>query len=134
MISNKSPLKFFLIVFGLSIPFWIIDFMIEAKRTSSLNFSTIDIVTAFIPIIAGCILIYREEGKSGVYKLFKRIFDYSRITKKIWYVPIILLPFLMYLLIYMVIRVLGLSLPSEVHNSLLSGFDMAVIAGPLCEE
>ncbi len=120
MKSNKSPLKFFLIVFGISIPFWIIDLMIDAKRTSSLNFSIIDIVTAFIPIIAGCILIYQEEGFVGVGKLFRRIFDYSRITKKIWYVPIILLPFLIYLLIYLAIRVLGLPLPSEWHISFLS--------------
>jgi uncharacterized protein len=118
--ENRSPLKFFLIVFGLSIPLWIIDLMIDAKRTSLLNFSIIDIVTAFIPLIAGCILIYKEQGKSGVYKLFKRIFDYSRITKKIWYAPIVFLPFLMYLLIYTVIRVLGLSLPSEFHISFLS--------------
>jgi membrane protease YdiL (CAAX protease family) len=94
--------------------------MIDAKRTTSLNFSIIDIVTAFVPLIAGCILVYKEEGKSGVYNLFKRIFDYSRITKKIWYVPIIFLPALMYLLIYVVIRVLGLSLPGEVHISFLS--------------
>ncbi len=118
--ENRSPLKFFLIVFGLSIPLWIIDSMIDAKRTSLLNFSIIDIITAFIPLIAGCILIYKEEGKSGVYKLFKRIFDYSRITKKIWYMPIIFLPFLMYLLIYTVIYVLGLSLPNEFHISFLS--------------
>jgi uncharacterized protein len=118
--ENRSPLKFFLIVFGLSIPFWIIDLIINAKRTSLLNFSTIDIITAFIPLIAGCILIYKEESNSGVYKLFKRIFDYSRITKKIWYVPIIFLPFLMYLLIYTVIRILGLSLPIEFHISFLS--------------
>jgi uncharacterized protein len=117
---KRSPLKFFLIVFSISIPFWIIDLLINAKRTSLLNFSIIDFITAFIPIIAGCILIYKEEGKSGVYKLFKRIFDYSRITKKIWYVPIILLPILMYLLIYMVICVLGLSLPSGWHISFLS--------------
>jgi hypothetical protein len=32
--ENRSPLKFFLIVFGLSIPLWIIDLMIDAKRTS----------------------------------------------------------------------------------------------------
>jgi uncharacterized protein len=118
--ENRSPLKFFLIVFGLSIPFWIIDLMVDAKRTSLLNFSVIDIVTAFIPLIAGCILIYKEQGKSGVYKLLKRILDFSRITKKIWYLPIIFLPFLMYLLIYTVIRVLGLSLPSEFHISFLS--------------
>ena len=120
MNKNKSPLKFFLLVFGLSIPFWIIDFTINAKRTSSLNFSIIDIVTAFIPIIAGCILIYKEEGKSGVYKLLKRIFDFARITKKIWYVPMILLPFFIYSLIYLAIRVLGLPLPSEFHISFIS--------------
>ena len=74
--ENRSPLNFFLIVFGLSIPLWIIDLIIDAKRTSFLNFSIIDIITAFIPLIAGCILIYKEEGKSGVYKLFKRILDY----------------------------------------------------------
>jgi uncharacterized protein len=112
---KRSPLKFFLIVFSISIPFWIIDLLINAKRTSLLNFSIIDFITAFIPIIAGCILIYKEEGKSGVCKLFKRIFDYSRITKKIWYVPIIFLP-----LIYMVICVLGLSLPNGWHISFLS--------------
>jgi uncharacterized protein len=119
-LEKRSPLKFFLIVFCLSIPLWIIDLIINAKRTSLLNFSAIDIITAFIPLIAGCILIYKEEGKSGVYELFKRIFDYSRITKKIWYVPIIFLPFLMYLLIYTVIRILGLSLPIEFHISFLS--------------
>ena len=94
--------------------------MIDAKRTSSLNFSIIDIVTAFIPIIAAAILVHKEEGFFGVGELFKRIFDFKRITKKIWYVPIILLPFLMYLLIYLVLRVLGFSLPSEWHISFLS--------------
>ncbi len=120
MINNKSPLKFFLLVFGLSIPFWIIDLMIDAKRTSSLNFSIIDIATAFIPIIAGCILVYKEEGFVGVGELFKRILDFKRITKNIWYVPISLLPFLMYLLIFLAIRLLGLSLPSEWHISFIS--------------
>jgi uncharacterized protein len=119
-LENRSPLKFFLIVFGLSIPFWIIDLIIDAKRTSLLNFSIIDIITAFIPLITGCILIYKEEGKSGVYKLFKRIFDCSRTTKKIWYLPIIFLPFLMYLSIYTVIHALGLSLPINFHIPFLS--------------
>ena len=117
---KRSPLKFFLIVFSISIPFWIIDLMIDSKRSSSLNFSIIDILTAFIPLISGCILIYKEEGKSGVYKLFKRIFDYSRITKKLWYLPIVLLPTLMYLFIYVIIYVLGLSLPNGWHISFLS--------------
>jgi uncharacterized protein len=120
MNKNRSPLKFFLIVFGISIPFWIIDLMIDAKRTSSLNFSIIDIVTALIPTVAATILVHREEGFVGVGELFKRILDFKRITKKIWYVPIILLPVLMYLLIYLAIHILGLPLPNEWHISFLS--------------
>ncbi len=69
MSNNKSPLKFFLLVFGLSIPFWIVDLMIDAKRTLSLNFSTIDIVTAFIPIIAG----RDSRSQSRRYTLVLRI-------------------------------------------------------------
>lgn len=79
---NKSPLKFFLLVFGLSIPFWIIDFTMETKRTSLMNFSITDIITAFIPLTVAFILVYKEEGRSGVNQLFKRVFDFARITKK----------------------------------------------------
>jgi uncharacterized protein len=119
MNKNKSPLKFFLIVFGLSIPLWAIETMIDVKRLP-LDFSITDILAAFTPIIAAVILVYKEEGRVGVGELFKRILDFKRITKKIWYVPIILLPVLMYLLIYAVIRVSGLSLPSECHISFIS--------------
>jgi len=119
MRNNKSPLKFFLLVFGLSIPFWIIETMIDVKGLP-LDIPITDIFAALTPLIAATILVYKEEGLIGITKLVKRIFDYSRITKKIWYVPIILLPFLMYLLIYLIIRVLGLSLPSEFHISFIS--------------
>jgi uncharacterized protein len=91
MNNNKSPLKFFLIVFALSIPLWVIDTMIHVK-TSLLNFSAIDILAAFIPIITASILIYQEEGRSGIIALFKRILDFSQITKKLWYLPIVFLP------------------------------------------
>ena len=116
---KRSPLKFFLIVFGLSIPLWVIETKIDFNR-SQLDFSIIDILAAFTPLIAAGILVYKEEGRIGITELFKRVLDFSRITKKIWYVPIIFLPFLMYLLIYAVIRVLGLSLPGEFHIPFLS--------------
>ena len=50
----------------------------------------------------------------------KKIFDFKRITNKLLYAPIILLPFLMYLLIYFVIRVFVLPLPGEFHIVLIS--------------
>ena len=117
--KNRSPLKFFLIVFGLSIPLWAIEIMIDVKRLP-LDFSITDILAAFTPIIAAAILVYNEEGCVGITKLFKRILDFKRITKKIWYVPIIFLPILMYLLVYVVIRLLGLPLPSEFYISFIS--------------
>ncbi len=117
--ENRSPLKFFLLVFALSIPLWAIDTMIAVRRLP-LDFSITDILAAFTPLIAAGLLVYKEEGLVGVTRLFRRILDFKRITNKIWYVPIIFLPFLMYLLIYLVIRVLGLQLPGEFHISLIS--------------
>ncbi len=116
---KRSPLKFFLIVYGLSIPLWLIETMIDVKGLP-LDIPITDIFAAFTPLIAAAILVYKEEGFVGITELFKRILDFKRITKKIWYVPIILLPFLIYLLIYVAIRVLGLSLPSEFYISFLS--------------
>jgi membrane protease YdiL (CAAX protease family) len=107
---KRSPLKFFLIVYGLSIPLWIIETMIEIKGLP-LDIPVTDIVAAFTPLIAASILVYKEEGRIGINKLFKRIFDFSRITKKIWYIPVIFLPFLMYSLIYIIICLTGLPLP-----------------------
>jgi uncharacterized protein len=112
-------LKFLLIVFGLSIPLWVIETMIDVKGLP-LDIPITDIFAAFTPLIAAVILVYKEEGCVGINRLFKRILDYSRITRKVWYVPLIFLPFLVYVLIYVVIRVLGLSLLTEWHISILT--------------
>lgn len=133
---HRQPLKFFLLVFAISIPFWIIDFMMNTQRTSFLNFSTIDIITAFIPITAASILVYKEEGSHGIHKLFKRIFDFDRITKKSWYVPIIFLPSLIYFLIYITIFLLKLPLPDNIYipfKSIPLLFFLFFI-GAICEE
>ena len=81
--AKKSSLKFFLIVYGLSIPLWIIETMIDVKGLP-LNIPVTDILAAFTPLIAACILIYKEEGRSGVNKLLRRILDFSRIRQKMW--------------------------------------------------
>ena len=117
--ENRSPLKFFLLVYGLSIPLWIIGTRIDVKGLP-LDFPITDMLAAFMPLIAASILVYKEEGLIGANKLFKRILDFSRITKKIWYVPIILLPFLMYLLIYIVIHFIGLPFPIKFDIPFLS--------------
>jgi uncharacterized protein len=98
----RSPLRFFVLVFALSIPIWLIqprDWPISASVGA--------------PLIAALILVYREEGGGGVKRLLSRVFDQRRIRKGIWYGPIILLMPVIYLLTYGVISLLGLPLPDE---------------------
>lgn len=117
--EHRSPLQFFLLVYGLSIPLWIIETIIDVTGLP-LDIPITDILAAFTPMIAASILVYKEEGRIGISKLFKRILDFSRITKKIWYLPIALLPFLMYLLIYIVIHLIGLPLATNFDIPFLS--------------
>ena len=103
--ENRSPLKFFIIVYGLSIPLWIIERFIDVKGLP-LNIPITDILAAFTPLITASILVYKEEGKTGIKRLFKSVFDYNKIKKKTWYLPIIFLPFLMYLWVFLIIYLL----------------------------
>ena len=99
---NRSPLKFVVLVFTLSIPIWLIqprDWPISASVGA--------------PLIAALILVYREEGGGGVRRLLSRVFDQRRIRKGIWYGPIILLMPVIYLLTYGVMSLMGLPLPDE---------------------
>jgi uncharacterized protein len=133
--TKKQPLKFFLLVFAISIPFWVIDTMIHVK-TSLMDFSIIDILAAFIPITVASILVYQEEGYVGIKTLFKRIFDFAIVTKKSWYLPIIFLPFFMYFLIYFIILVSGLPHSHTLNIPLKSipFLFLSFFIGAVCEE
>ena len=50
----------------------------------------------------------------------KRAFDYKRITKKVWYVPIIFLMPTLFVLTYVVMRLAGLPVPTVWNPSLLT--------------
>ena len=110
--TKKSPLTFFLLVYGLSIPLWIIETMIDVDRLP-LDFSITDILAAFTPLIAASILVHQEDRRAGIKTLLRRIFDGYRINQKVWYVPITLLPILLYFLIYLTIYFAGLPLPDR---------------------
>jgi membrane protease YdiL (CAAX protease family) len=105
--QRRSPLKFFLLVFALSIPFALIGAV-----TGLQLFPGIPVVTlAFAcPTMAAAILSYRENGTTAVAQLLRRSFDYQRIGAKIWFVPIILLMPGVYALTYELMRVMGFPL------------------------
>jgi uncharacterized protein len=106
---SRSPLKFFLLVFALSNPFWLIGAVTRLQLLPGLPVSSL---MAFCPLIAAVILAYRENKTAGVTELLKRSFDYQRIRAKIWYAPIVLLMPGVMVLSFGLMRVMGLPLPT----------------------
>jgi membrane protease YdiL (CAAX protease family) len=84
----RSPLKFFLLVFALSLPFWLAGTLTERQLLPGLPVAALMFVC---PAIAAVILARREHPISGAATLMKRAFDFKRIKGKFWYAPILLL-------------------------------------------
>lgn len=83
--SKRSPRTFFLLVFALSIPLWLIGPVAE-RSWGGLPFNLPASAIQFLcPLIAALILVQREDGRDGVRNLLRRIFDLKKIKHKIWY-------------------------------------------------
>lgn len=109
--AKQSPLTFFLLVFGLSIPFWVLG-AVASDLTKALPINLpISALMLVCPLIAALILTYREQQASGVKQLLGRIFDHQRINRKIWYLPVVFLMPVLMLTSYGVMRLLGIPLP-----------------------
>ncbi|MCM1566421.1 MAG: hypothetical protein NC238_10860, partial [Dehalobacter sp.] len=106
-LSKRSPLKFFLLIFALSTPFWLIG---GRPLPLPINLP----VSAFMfvcPLIAASILVYKEQKPGGIKKLLKKTLDYRKIKRKVWYLPIFFLMPMVMLLSYWVMRFIGRPLP-----------------------
>jgi hypothetical protein len=109
MIANrKSPLAFFLLVYGLSLPFWLIGAATSLQLLPGLPVSSL---MAFCPLMAALMLGHRENRAGGVTGMLRRSFDVRRIGPKVWYIPAILLMPLLAVLAYVVMRLLHRPLP-----------------------
>jgi uncharacterized protein len=90
-LSKRSPLRFFLLVFLLSIPFWVANAFLDLQFVPGVPFSALGVVC---PVAAASILIYREAGIAGVNALWKRAFDWRRVRPRSWFLPtVLLMPF-----------------------------------------
>jgi membrane protease YdiL (CAAX protease family) len=107
--EKRSPGKFFLLVFALSIPLWLIGALTPLQLLPGLPVSTLNV---FCPLIAASILVYREDKTEGVKELLKRAVDYGRIRAKVWYVPTVLLMPGIAILAYGLMRLMQLPLPA----------------------
>ena len=85
--STKSPWTFFLLVFALCLPIWLVGAVIGQQALPGIPVSSLVIVT---PVLAALILVYKENGIAAMIDLLKRSFDFRRIKAKVWLVPIVL--------------------------------------------
>lgn len=106
---RRSPLKFFALVFALSMPIWWIGGATGMQLLPGLPVSAL---MAFCPMLAALILVQRANGAAAVRTLLRRSFDYERIRAKIWYVPIVLLMPCVVVLAFVWMRATGLPLPA----------------------
>jgi membrane protease YdiL (CAAX protease family) len=110
--EKRSPWTFFLLVFVLSIPFWVTGPVAERFLADGLPINLpISSLMACCPIIAAVILVRRKKGSSAVRELLERAFDYRRITRRAWYVPILLFMPAVMVLQYAWMRLVQVPLP-----------------------
>lgn len=102
---RKSPFTFFVLVFLMSSIFWTLGAATEGALPKETAIDLpISSLMGICPILAAMILVHREDGLGGVKELFKRCFDYKRIQRKTWYIPIL---FLMLAVMVLVNAVMG---------------------------
>ena len=104
-----SPLKFFLLVFALSLPFWLMGAATGLQLMPGLSVSAL---VAFCPAIAALTLVYKKRGRAGVLTLLKRSFDFKRIKEKRWYVPMLFLMPAVSVAVYALMRLMDMPLPA----------------------
>lgn len=86
----KQVLKFFLLVYILSAPFWVLQLFIN-NTNLPLDIPITDIVAAFTPLISACIFTYKNRGGKGVMTLLSRICDYKKLNITWWVIITIIL-------------------------------------------
>ena len=86
--TRRSPRKFFLLVYVLTVPFWVLNTRLRIQGLPD-NLPVTDVGATFVPLAAALILVLREEGWDGVKRLLVSAIDHQRIKNKIWYIPII---------------------------------------------
>ena len=112
--KNRSLLNWVLLLFGLSVPLWVIGAIYDVQLFPGFNLLQLPLA---MPAVAALILIYRESGRDGVAALLKRTYDFRNINSKIWYLPILLIYPSIGFLDYLIQRMSGASMPS-LHFSL----------------
>ncbi len=100
---------FFLLVFILSLPFWLAGALTSFHLLPGLPVSALGFLC---PLLAAAILVSRKGGLAGVSSLLQRSFDFRRIRDRKWLAPLILLAPAMSVAAYWVLQLEGVPVPA----------------------
>jgi membrane protease YdiL (CAAX protease family) len=133
-VQNKHGFVFifFVLVFVLSIPFWVLGMINPIQLLPGLPISALGV---FAPALSALILVYKNERLLGVLQLLRRSFDFKYVQNKSWYLAFILINPVIAILAYGLMHAVGKSIPNPML-SLLAIFPMFVLffIGALGEE
>lgn len=130
--DHRPLLAFFVLVFALSVPFWVVGEIVHGELLPGLPVSALALIS---PVVAASIILYRRRGLKGVAELLRRSADFERIRRKRWYVPTLLLMPGVFALAYGVMLVLQRPMPAPQFD--LAGVPVLILlffVGGLAEE
>lgn len=132
---RNQPWDFFLLVFVLSVPLWLISAALGNELPIPINLP-ISMFLFVNPVVAASILLYRRSGPRAVLELLKRTFDFRRTKNALWYVPALLLVPAATFLSYLVMRLTEAPLPDRIDVPFLLAplLFLAFFIGAACEE
>jgi len=115
--SCRSVTRYFLLLFGLCIPFWVIGAIYDIEVFPGFKLFQAGLA---MPMIAALILTYHEQGLAGIAALLRRTYDVRTIKPKTWWLPILFLFPGVDFINYWILRHGGADIPSPVFS--LIGF------------
>ena len=107
--KRGSVFGFLILVFALSIPFWVLGNMYQVELLPGLPISSL---AAFTPGIAAIVMVYRSGQLPAVRRLMCRSFDIDRIRDKKWYFVFVLFNPAVAILVFWIMRVMGIEVPN----------------------
>lgn len=119
--ESRSIWPFLILVFALSIPFWILGSLFDVQLLPGLP---IGALAVFTPGIASAIMVYRSGRFPVVRHLLRRSLDAARIRDRSWYFVFVLFNPAVAVLSFQILRAMGVAVPNP------SPLTLAVV--PLC--
>lgn len=113
--GKRSLVRFVLLLFGLSLPIWIVGAVYDVQLFPGFKLFQLPLA---MPAVAALVLTFREQGRDGIAALLGRCLDFPKIAPKIWLLAIFLIYPSIGLLDVAVQRMLGIPIPSP-HISVI---------------